>query len=95
MQPTLIPSRIAAEVEYFTERAQAMADQRADAEYERRERIERFVSFDDLLEELTALDGDRKRVFMDSLAAEESDFVVAVLHNAKERIIKRRLARGE
>ena len=45
-------SRIAAEVEYFTEREQAERDAAADAAYDREQEIERAVTFDDLLEEL-------------------------------------------
>jgi hypothetical protein len=85
-------------VAFVNERAQAMADEAAEAEYERRERIERFVTFDDLLEELVALEGDKKREFMTWVASADRascSCILVELSHAKERIITRRLAQGE
>lgn len=92
---TITPNRIPAEVEYFADRAQAAADNAADREYERRERVERTVTFDDLAEEcVTGLTSGEKQRFMKALAgATHDDLVVMFLiaHGAKERIIARRV----
>jgi hypothetical protein len=85
-------------VAFVNERAQAMADEAAEAEYERRERIERFVTFDDLLEELVSTEAGKQRDFMIALASGDRascTHIYLELHAAKERIIERRLAQGE
>jgi len=89
-------SRIAAEVEYFTEREQAERDAAADAAYDREQEIERAVTFDDLLEELAQTPmlycGD---VFMAQLARgdwTDLHMIHCTLTEAKQRIIKRRMA---
>lgn len=58
------PSRIAAEVEYFTERSQSEIDELETAEYERRERAAQRVTFDDVLEYFAGLSDDEKASVM-------------------------------
>lgn len=96
MQST--PSRLSAEVEYFTERAQAEIDERETRAWERRERIEASVTFDDLLEELAGIDCSAKIMFMGWLARgnrTDLHWLHVELSEAKERITKRRMAQGE
>lgn len=82
-------------IEHHTSLAQQAADQAADREYERRERIEREVTFSDLLEEMAeSFDLSRRRAFMDSLAKDESEVVIAMVQNAKERVVTRMLTEG-
>jgi hypothetical protein len=98
MATPLLSSHCDDVISFLTERAQAAADAQADAEYERRERIERFVTFDDLLEELVALEGEKKREFMTWVASADRascSCILVELSHAKERIITRRLAQGE
>lgn len=63
---TVTSSRIAQEVEYFADREQALLDDRADAEYERRERAASRVTFDDVLEQLAGLPEAKKAELMDA-----------------------------
>lgn len=96
MQPT--PSRLSAEVEYFTERAQAEMDELETRAWERRERAEASVTFDDLLEELAGIQRYDQDEFMECLACADRQAAAQIfvtLNAAKERIIKRRLAQGE
>jgi hypothetical protein len=65
--------------------------------YDRRERIEREVSFDDLLEECVEMTGPQKEAFMDALArGSNADVhtIYCLLDQVKEQIVKRRLAGG-
>jgi uncharacterized protein CbrC (UPF0167 family) len=65
--------------------------------YDRRERIEREVSFDDLLEECVEMTGPQKEAFMDALArGSNADVhtIYCLLDQVKEAIVKRRLAGG-
>lgn len=98
MDTTLIPFRTDDAVAFLEDRALALADVQAEAEWQRRERIERRISFDDLLEELTATEAAKQRDFMIALASGDRGSCTHLyleLHNAKERIIERRLAQGE
>jgi hypothetical protein len=66
--------------------------------YDRRERIEREVSFDDLLEECVEMTGPQKEAFMQALARGSNADVhtlFCLLDQVKEAIVKRRLAGGE
>lgn len=65
--------------------------------YDRRERIEREVSFDDLLEECVEMTGPQKEAFMQALARGSNADVhtlFCLLDQVKEIIVKRRLAGG-
>ena len=96
MQP--IPSRLSAEVEYFTERAQAEIDERETEHWDRLQRVESEVTFDDLLEELAGIDQAEQIEFMECLACADRQAAAQLfvtLNAAKERIIKRRLVQGE
>lgn len=96
---TLTPSRIAAEVEYFAERAQAMADARADAEYERRCNAEQDVTFDELMEEaVSAISDDDKAEFMRCVASGDRascSLIYLELWHARERVVNRLMVKGE
>jgi hypothetical protein len=66
--------------------------------YDSRERIEREVSFDDLLEECVEMTGPQREAFMEALARGSNADVhtlFCLLDQIKDRIIKRRLAHGE
>jgi hypothetical protein len=66
--------------------------------FDRRERIEREVSFDDLLEECVEMTGPQREAFMEALARGSNADVhtlFCLLDQIKDRIIKRRLAHGE
>lgn len=91
-------SRIAGEVEYFAERSQAESDERALAHWEKEQRIEREVTFSDLLEELCELDESKRDDFMALIACGSNTalhWIHVMLSDAKERIVKRRMAHGE
>jgi hypothetical protein len=65
--------------------------------YDRRERIEREVSFDDLLEECVEMTGPQREAFMEALARGSNADVhtlFCLLDQVKEIIVKRRLAGG-
>lgn len=62
----ILPSRTDDAMAFLTERAQAEADQRADADYERRERAAGRVTFDDVLEQLAGLPDAKKAELMDA-----------------------------
>jgi uncharacterized protein CbrC (UPF0167 family) len=65
--------------------------------YDRRERIEREVSFDDLIEECVEMTGPQKEAFMQALARGSNADVhtlFCLLDQVKENIVKRRLAGG-
>jgi hypothetical protein len=77
---------------------QLEAQDRADLiAYDRRERIEREVSFDDLIEECVEMTGPQKEAFMQALArGSNADVhtIYCLLDQVKEQIVKRRLAGG-
>jgi hypothetical protein len=65
--------------------------------YDRRERIEREVSFDDLLEECVEMTGPQREAFMKALASggnADVHTLFCLLDQVKEQIVKRRLAGG-
>jgi hypothetical protein len=99
MSTTLIPSRTDDAVTFLTERAQASIDEAADAEYERREALERAVTFSDLLEELTTtVSAEDGAEFMECMADPHRHNLAQMymtLDKAKERVIERRLAQGD
>lgn len=98
MSIALIPSRTDDAVAFLAERAQAQADAAADAEYDRRERIEKSVTFADLLEQLVELSEKDGAEFMACLAhgnKHDRYWLHCVLEQAKEEIVTRRLAQGE
>lgn len=72
MQPT--PSRLSAEVEYFTERAQAVLDNEADIAAERREAAAARVTFDDVLEQLANLPAKTKAEMMQYIDSDRRMF---------------------
>jgi hypothetical protein len=95
---TILPSRTDDAVAFLTERAQAAADALADAQWEREQIVERHVTFADLLEELTDLGELSRAIFMLSVARGNRDdlhLIHCALSEAKQRIVKRRMAQGE
>ena len=91
-------ARIAQEAEYFAERSQAESDERELAHWENAQRIEREVTFSDLLEELCELDESKRADFMALIACGSNTalhWIHVELSEAKDRIIKRRMAHGE
>ena len=73
-------------------------DNAACVQYDRREEIEKAVDFSDLLEECCEMTGAQREVFMNALArGRDTDVhtIYCLLDQAKENIIKRRLAQGE
>lgn len=98
MCASLTSSRLAAEVDYSVERSQAEIDELELQKWERRERIESAVTFDDLLEEVAGIGQTEQVEFMECLACADRQAAAQLfvtLNAAKERIIKRRLAQGE
>lgn len=95
---TLTPARIAAEVEYFTEREQAVRDARADAEYERRERAAGRVTFDEVLEQIAAMPEARKARIMKERNRDTDIFEWAIrtmFEDAFEAATDLRVAQGD
>lgn len=73
------------------------ADNAACVQYDRREEIEKAVDFSDLLEECCEMTGAQREVFMNALArGRDTDVhvIYCLLDQAKEAIVKRRLAGG-
>lgn len=98
MSIEFIPSRTEDALAFLVEREQAEADARADAEWERAERIERAVTFDDVLEEMATSCTDTDKLnFTVSLARAthaDADAIFMIVDAAKQRVIARRLAEG-
>lgn len=72
-------------------------DKAALAEHDRREQIERQVTFDDLMELLVELTDPQREEFMNALARgnnQDVHTIYCLLDQAKEIIVKRRLAGG-
>lgn len=102
MSTTFLPSLTDDAIAFLDDMALSIADRKADAEYNRRERAEAAMlsaeGFDDLLEELTATNGDIKRDFMVWLASGDRtscSCLFVELSRAVDRIVTRRLAQGE
>lgn len=84
--------------DWLFDRDQEAQDRAALIAYDRRERIEREVSFDDLLEECAEMTGPQKEAFMQALARGcngDVHLLYCLLEQVKENIVKRRLAGGE
>jgi uncharacterized protein CbrC (UPF0167 family) len=84
--------------DWMFERELEAIDRATLSAYDRRERIEREVSFDDLLEECVEMTGPQKEAFMEALARGSNADVhtlFCLLDQVKEAIVKRRLAGGE
>jgi hypothetical protein len=84
--------------DWMFERELEAIDRATLSAYDRRERIEREVSFDDLLEECVEMTGPQKEAFMQALARGSNADVhtlFCLLDQVKEAIVKRRLAGGE
>jgi hypothetical protein len=95
--PQLV-SRTQAYGNWLFDRDLEAADNAAIAAHDRREQIERGVTFDDLMELLVELNGVQREEFMQALARGEKDdlhTIHTLLTDAKEVIVKRRLAGGE
>jgi uncharacterized protein CbrC (UPF0167 family) len=83
--------------DWMFERELDALDRSALIAYDRRERIEREVSFDDLLEECVEMTGPQKEAFMEALArGSNADVhtIYCLLDQVKEQIVRRRLAGG-
>lgn len=73
-------------------------DNASEAAYARREQIERSVDFMDVLEEMCEFTKPQQEEFMKALAranAQDLHLIHCLVDQAKENIIKRRLAQGE
>lgn len=84
--------------DWMFERELEALDRSALIAYDRRERIEREVSFDDLIEECVEMTVPQKEAFMQALARGSNADVhtlFCLLDQVKEAIVKRRLAGGE
>lgn len=80
------------------DRDQAAQDEAALVTYERRESIEKAVSLGDLLEECSEFTEAQREVFMHALARggnTDIHTLYCLLDQAKEAIVKRRLAGSE
>jgi uncharacterized protein CbrC (UPF0167 family) len=83
--------------DWMFERDLEAQDRAALIAYDRRERIEREVSFDDLLEECVEMTGPQREAFMNALARGgngDVHTIYCLLDQVKEAIVKRRLAGG-
>jgi hypothetical protein len=96
--PTLVSGRrMLKTADWLFSVEQEAQDNAALIAYDRRERIEREVSFDDLLEECVEMTGPQKETFMNALARGSNADVhtlFCLLDQVKESIVKRRLAGG-
>jgi hypothetical protein len=70
-------------------------DNAACAAEDRRNAIADAVDFSDLLEECCEFTGPQREVFMLALARDDSHTLLALLDQAKQIIVKRRLAQGD
>jgi|GraSoiStandDraft_51_1057287.scaffolds.fasta_scaffold378449_2 hypothetical protein len=83
--------------EWLFDRDLEARDNAALIAYDRREAIERAVTFDELLEECVEMTGPQKEAFMEALArGRNADLhtLYCLLDQVKEIIVKRRLAGG-
>jgi hypothetical protein len=95
--PQLV-SRTQAYGNWLFDRDLEAADNAALAAEDRREQVESEVTFDDLMELLVELTGPQRESFMSALARGNKDdlhTIHTLLTDAKEVIVKRRLAGGE
>jgi hypothetical protein len=97
--PALVSgSRMLKTAEWLWDRELERQDNAACVQYDRREEIEKAVDFSDLLEECCEMTGAQREVFMNALArGRDTDVhtIYCLLDQAKENIIKRRLAQGD
>lgn len=97
--PFVIPhNRMLRDATWLFDRDLEARDNAAEATYERRERIEQGVNFGDLLEECCEFSPVQRQEFMKALArgnAQDLHLIHCLLDQAKEQIVKRRLAGGE
>jgi hypothetical protein len=97
--PALVSgSRMLRNADWLWDRELEAQDRATLSAYDRRERIEREVSFDDLLEECVEMTGPQREAFMQALARGSNadvHIIYCLLDQAKETIVKRRLAGGE
>jgi uncharacterized protein CbrC (UPF0167 family) len=97
--PTLVSgSRMLRTADWLWDRDLEARDNAALIAYDRRESIERAVTFDELLEECaTQFTGPQMEAFMGALARggnADLHLMYCLLDQAKENIVKRRLAGG-
>jgi hypothetical protein len=96
--PTLVSgSRMLRTADWLFDRDLEARDNAALIAYDRREAIERAVTFDELLEECVEMTGPQKEAFMEALArGRNADLhtLYCLLDQVKEIIVKRRLAGG-
>jgi len=91
-------SRTTKSVDWLFDAQKDAQDEADAAAWDRREAIERDVSFGDLLEECCEFTPAQRQAFMEALArSNKSDLhtIFCLLDQAKESIVKRRLAGGE
>lgn len=97
--PTLVSgNRMLRTADWLFDHDLEAQDRAALIAYGRRERIEREVSFDDLLEECVEMTGPQREEFMQALARGgngDVHLLYCLLDQVKENIVKRRLAGGE
>lgn len=96
--PSLVSgSRMLRTADWLFDRDLEAQDNATLATYERREAIERAVDFSDLLEECCDFTEAQRELFMQALARGNNSDVhtlYCLLDQAKEAIVKRRLAGG-
>jgi hypothetical protein len=96
--PTLVSgSRMLRTADWLFSVEQEAQDNAALIAYDRREAIERAVTFDELLEECVEMTGPQKEAFMGALARggnADLHLMYCLLDQMKEQIVKRRLAGG-
>jgi hypothetical protein len=93
-----IVSRTTKSVDWLFDADLEALDNASEAAYARRERIERSVDFMDVLEEMCEATKPQQEAFMKALArgnAQDLHLIHCLLDQAKETIVKRRLAGGE
>jgi len=97
--PFVIPSnRMLRDASWLFDAQKDAQDEADAAAWDRREAIERDVSFGDLLEECCEFTPAQRQTFMEALArSNRSDLhtIFCLLDQAKEAVVKRRLAGGE
>jgi hypothetical protein len=81
--------------EWMFDRDLEARDNAACAAEDRRNAIADAVTFADLLEECCEFTGPQREVFMLALARDDSHTLLALLDQAKQTIVKCRLAQGD
>ncbi len=97
--PFVIPSnRMLRDASWLFDRDQEAADDAAAAAWDRRRSIEKAVDFSDVLEEMCEFTGPQRIEFMKALErgnAQDLHLIHCLIDQAKDSIVKRRLAGGE